>query len=268
MRFSSPGSKVRGPTPSPLLSEPGIRRGSENHSSEGSVLRRGPYRRAKSEVSEGRQGRGRSTGDEESLAILRSPGDTASGMRPQATLAGPASDPAPPAPSPRDGPLLPPTSLSDPPLRVLMPGITSLSWSLRTATLRRLCSPHTRPGRPARSSPTQMQGECLSPHGRTAGLRTLGWTEGTAHVLPRLAVALPQGPGLPAELIVPGSTKAACTRRPPAPTLKPCSDPTLPGLPRGRPPRQAHAALPPAVEREPEPSSPATRTTLCGARAL
>ncbi|NIG61755.1 guanine nucleotide exchange factor DBS [Pontoporia blainvillei] len=48
-----------------------IRRGSENHSSEGSVLRRGPYRRARSEVSEGRQGRGRSTGDEESLAVLR-----------------------------------------------------------------------------------------------------------------------------------------------------------------------------------------------------
>ncbi|XP_059759440.1 guanine nucleotide exchange factor DBS isoform X2 [Balaenoptera ricei] len=58
------------PTKSPCPS-PGIRRGSENHSSEGSVLRRGPYRRAKSEVSEGRQGRGRSTGDEESLAILR-----------------------------------------------------------------------------------------------------------------------------------------------------------------------------------------------------
>ncbi|XP_070376275.1 guanine nucleotide exchange factor DBS isoform X7 [Equus asinus] len=50
---------------------PGIRRGSENSSCEGSA-RRGPYRRAKSEMSEGRQGRGSSTGDEEeSLAILR-----------------------------------------------------------------------------------------------------------------------------------------------------------------------------------------------------
>ncbi|XP_070096581.1 guanine nucleotide exchange factor DBS isoform X14 [Equus caballus] len=50
---------------------PGIRRGSENSSCEGSA-QRGPYRRAKSEMSEGRQGRGSSTGDEEeSLAILR-----------------------------------------------------------------------------------------------------------------------------------------------------------------------------------------------------
>ncbi|GAB5566489.1 guanine nucleotide exchange factor DBS isoform X8 [Prionailurus iriomotensis] len=49
----------------------GSRRGSEN-SPEGSMLRRGPYRRAKSEVTESRQGRGSSTGDEEeSLAILR-----------------------------------------------------------------------------------------------------------------------------------------------------------------------------------------------------
>uniref|UniRef100_A0A8C3WDF9 MCF.2 cell line derived transforming sequence like n=1 Tax=Catagonus wagneri TaxID=51154 RepID=A0A8C3WDF9_9CETA len=50
---------------------PGIRRGSENHSAEGGALRRGPYRRAKSEVSEG-QVRGGSAGDEEeSLAVLR-----------------------------------------------------------------------------------------------------------------------------------------------------------------------------------------------------
>ncbi|XP_057563748.1 guanine nucleotide exchange factor DBS isoform X1 [Hippopotamus amphibius kiboko] len=55
-----------------LCPSPGARRGSENPSSEGSALRRGPYRRAKSEVSEGRrQGRGSSTGDEESLAVLR-----------------------------------------------------------------------------------------------------------------------------------------------------------------------------------------------------
>ncbi|XP_032467454.1 guanine nucleotide exchange factor DBS isoform X6 [Phocoena sinus] len=61
-----PEAPAKSPCPSP-----GIRRGSEIHSSEGSVLRRGPYRRARSEVSEGRQGRGRSTGDEESLAVLR-----------------------------------------------------------------------------------------------------------------------------------------------------------------------------------------------------
>ncbi|XP_042111019.1 guanine nucleotide exchange factor DBS isoform X8 [Ovis aries] len=61
-----PEALTKSPCPSP-----GIRRGSENHSSEGSALRRGPYRRAKSEVSEGRQGRGGSTGDEESLAVLR-----------------------------------------------------------------------------------------------------------------------------------------------------------------------------------------------------
>ncbi|XP_058404498.1 guanine nucleotide exchange factor DBS isoform X3 [Diceros bicornis minor] len=60
-----PEALTKSPCPSP-----GVRRGSEN--SEGSALRRGPYRRAKSEMSEGRQGRGSSTGDEEeSLAILR-----------------------------------------------------------------------------------------------------------------------------------------------------------------------------------------------------
>nr|XP_025118338.1 guanine nucleotide exchange factor DBS isoform X2 [Bubalus bubalis] len=67
----SPGREMRGRSPPSRLPKPGIRRGSENHSSEGSALRRGPYRRAKSEVSEGRQGRGGSTGDEESLAVLR-----------------------------------------------------------------------------------------------------------------------------------------------------------------------------------------------------
>uniref|UniRef100_A0A8D1VK76 MCF.2 cell line derived transforming sequence like n=2 Tax=Sus scrofa TaxID=9823 RepID=A0A8D1VK76_PIG len=57
-------------TKSPCAS-PGIRRGSDHHSTEGSALRRGPYRRAKSEVSEGRV-RGSSAGDEEeSLAVLR-----------------------------------------------------------------------------------------------------------------------------------------------------------------------------------------------------
>ncbi|XP_036105609.1 guanine nucleotide exchange factor DBS isoform X6 [Molossus molossus] len=62
-----PEALTKSPCPSP-----GVRRGSENSSSEGSTLRRGPYRRAKSEMSESRQGRGSSTGDEEeSLAILR-----------------------------------------------------------------------------------------------------------------------------------------------------------------------------------------------------
>ncbi|XP_072832670.1 guanine nucleotide exchange factor DBS isoform X2 [Vicugna pacos] len=62
-----PEALTKSPCPSP-----GIRRGSENHSSDGSATRRGPYRRAKSEMSEGRPGRGSSTGDEEeSLAILR-----------------------------------------------------------------------------------------------------------------------------------------------------------------------------------------------------
>ncbi|XP_027943136.1 guanine nucleotide exchange factor DBS isoform X2 [Eumetopias jubatus] len=61
-----PEALTKSPCPSP-----GSRRGSEN-SSEGSALRRGPYRRAKSEMSESRQGRSSSTGDEEeSLAILR-----------------------------------------------------------------------------------------------------------------------------------------------------------------------------------------------------
>nr|XP_020146113.1 guanine nucleotide exchange factor DBS isoform X15 [Microcebus murinus] len=61
-----PEALTKSPCPSP-----GIRRGSENPSSEGSVLRRGPYRRAKSEMS-GRQGRSSSAGDEEeSLAVLR-----------------------------------------------------------------------------------------------------------------------------------------------------------------------------------------------------
>ncbi|XP_058526556.1 guanine nucleotide exchange factor DBS isoform X3 [Ochotona princeps] len=51
---------------------PGIRRGSENSSSDGRIQRRGPYRRAKSEMNENRQGRGDSAGDEEeSLAVLR-----------------------------------------------------------------------------------------------------------------------------------------------------------------------------------------------------
>ncbi|XP_023570912.1 guanine nucleotide exchange factor DBS isoform X9 [Octodon degus] len=58
-------------TKSPCPS-PGAWRGPENSGSEGSALRRGPYRRAKSEASESRQGRGSSTGDEEeSLAVLR-----------------------------------------------------------------------------------------------------------------------------------------------------------------------------------------------------
>ncbi|KAM5313220.1 guanine nucleotide exchange factor DBS isoform 4-T4 [Glossophaga mutica] len=62
-----PEALTKSPCPSP-----GVRRGSENNSSEGSALRRGPYRRAKSEMSEGRQGRSSSTGEEEeSLAILR-----------------------------------------------------------------------------------------------------------------------------------------------------------------------------------------------------
>ncbi|XP_020146104.2 guanine nucleotide exchange factor DBS isoform X4 [Microcebus murinus] len=61
-----PEALTKSPCPSP-----GIRRGSENPSSEGSALRRGPYRRAKSEMS-GRQGRSSSAGDEEeSLAVLR-----------------------------------------------------------------------------------------------------------------------------------------------------------------------------------------------------
>ncbi|KAM5288583.1 guanine nucleotide exchange factor DBS isoform 2-T2 [Ctenodactylus gundi] len=58
-------------TKSPGLS-PGSWRGPEHSGPENSALRRGPYRRAKSEASEGRQGRGSATGDEEeSLAILR-----------------------------------------------------------------------------------------------------------------------------------------------------------------------------------------------------
>ncbi|XP_036996654.2 guanine nucleotide exchange factor DBS isoform X2 [Artibeus jamaicensis] len=62
-----PEALTKSPCPSP-----GVRRGSENNSSEASALRRGPYRRAKSEMSEGRQGRSSSTGEEEeSLAILR-----------------------------------------------------------------------------------------------------------------------------------------------------------------------------------------------------
>ncbi|XP_044937203.1 guanine nucleotide exchange factor DBS isoform X1 [Mustela putorius furo] len=61
-----PEALTKSPCPSP-----GSRRGSEN-SSEGSGLRRGPYRRAKSEMSESRPGRSSSTGDEEEgLAILR-----------------------------------------------------------------------------------------------------------------------------------------------------------------------------------------------------
>ncbi|XP_008581267.1 PREDICTED: guanine nucleotide exchange factor DBS isoform X3 [Galeopterus variegatus] len=62
-----PEALTKSPCPSP-----GVRRGSENPSAEGSALRRGPYRRAKSEMSENRQGRSSSTGDEEeSLAVLR-----------------------------------------------------------------------------------------------------------------------------------------------------------------------------------------------------
>ncbi|XP_070937091.1 guanine nucleotide exchange factor DBS isoform X8 [Macaca nemestrina] len=61
-----PEALAKSPCPSP-----GIRRGSENSSSEGSALRRGPYRRAKSEMSESRQGRGSAGEEEESLAILR-----------------------------------------------------------------------------------------------------------------------------------------------------------------------------------------------------
>lgn len=58
-----PEALAKSPCPSP-----GVRRGSENGGSEGSTLRRGPYRRAKSELGEGRG----STGDEEeSLAVLR-----------------------------------------------------------------------------------------------------------------------------------------------------------------------------------------------------
>lgn len=51
-RVPSLGREMRGRSPPSLLPNPGIRRGSENHSSEGSALRRGPYRRAK--VSPGR----------------------------------------------------------------------------------------------------------------------------------------------------------------------------------------------------------------------
>ncbi|XP_035312818.1 guanine nucleotide exchange factor DBS isoform X1 [Cricetulus griseus] len=62
-----PEALTKSPSPSP-----GSWRSSENSSSEGSALRRGPYRRAKSEMSETRQGRTSSTGEEEeSLAILR-----------------------------------------------------------------------------------------------------------------------------------------------------------------------------------------------------
>ncbi|XP_006883866.1 PREDICTED: guanine nucleotide exchange factor DBS [Elephantulus edwardii] len=63
-----PEAFTKSPCPSP-----GIRRGSENTSgSEGNVLRRGNYRRAKSEMSENQPVRSSSTGDEEeSLAILR-----------------------------------------------------------------------------------------------------------------------------------------------------------------------------------------------------
>ncbi|XP_032102164.1 guanine nucleotide exchange factor DBS isoform X6 [Sapajus apella] len=60
-----PEALAKSPCPSP-----GIRRGSENSSSEG-ALRRGPYRRAKSEMSESRQSRGSAGEEEESLAILR-----------------------------------------------------------------------------------------------------------------------------------------------------------------------------------------------------
>uniref|UniRef100_A0A673UBT2 MCF.2 cell line derived transforming sequence like n=2 Tax=Suricata suricatta TaxID=37032 RepID=A0A673UBT2_SURSU len=61
-----PEALSKSPCPSP-----GGRRASEN-TFEGGVLRRGPYRRAKSEMSESRQGRGSSTGDEEeNLAVLR-----------------------------------------------------------------------------------------------------------------------------------------------------------------------------------------------------
>ncbi|XP_032007258.1 guanine nucleotide exchange factor DBS isoform X25 [Hylobates moloch] len=61
-----PEALAKSPCPSP-----GIRRGSENSSSEGGALRRGPYRRAKSEMSESRQGRGSAGEEEESLAVLR-----------------------------------------------------------------------------------------------------------------------------------------------------------------------------------------------------
>ncbi|XP_052607636.1 guanine nucleotide exchange factor DBS isoform X3 [Peromyscus californicus insignis] len=62
-----PEALTKSPSPSP-----GSWRSSDNSSSEGSALRRGPYRRAKSEMSETRQGRTSSTGEEEeSLAILR-----------------------------------------------------------------------------------------------------------------------------------------------------------------------------------------------------
>uniref|UniRef100_A0A8C2UPS7 Guanine nucleotide exchange factor DBS n=1 Tax=Chinchilla lanigera TaxID=34839 RepID=A0A8C2UPS7_CHILA len=62
-----PEALTKSPCPSP-----GTWRGPENSGSDSSALRRGPYRRAKSEASESRQGRGSSTGDEEeSLAILR-----------------------------------------------------------------------------------------------------------------------------------------------------------------------------------------------------
>ncbi|XP_006253485.1 guanine nucleotide exchange factor DBS isoform X9 [Rattus norvegicus] len=62
-----PEALTKSPSPSP-----GSWRSSENSSSEGNALRRGPYRRAKSEMSEPRQGRTSSTGEEEeSLAILR-----------------------------------------------------------------------------------------------------------------------------------------------------------------------------------------------------
>uniref|UniRef100_A0A2K6TLJ7 Guanine nucleotide exchange factor DBS n=1 Tax=Saimiri boliviensis boliviensis TaxID=39432 RepID=A0A2K6TLJ7_SAIBB len=60
-----PEALAKSPCPSP-----GVRRGSENSSSEG-ALRRGPYRRAKSEMSDSRQSRSSAGEEEESLAVLR-----------------------------------------------------------------------------------------------------------------------------------------------------------------------------------------------------
>ncbi|KAM4860067.1 guanine nucleotide exchange factor DBS isoform 3-T3 [Thomomys bottae] len=61
-----PEALTKSPCPSP-----GTWRGPEKTGSEGSAVQRGPYRRAKSEMSEGRKGRTGSAGDEESLAVLR-----------------------------------------------------------------------------------------------------------------------------------------------------------------------------------------------------
>ncbi|XP_073068434.1 guanine nucleotide exchange factor DBS isoform X6 [Manis javanica] len=61
-----PEALTKSPCPSP-----GVRRASESPSPEGGVLRRGAYRRAKSAMSDSRQGRSGSAVEEEGLAVLR-----------------------------------------------------------------------------------------------------------------------------------------------------------------------------------------------------